>query len=31
MEAKRLKGELGNESRRLTAKTAPARGWLTDH
>jgi len=31
MEAKRLKGELGNESRRLTAKTAAASGRLTDH
>ena len=31
MEAEGLKGELGNESRRLTAKTAAASGRLTDH
>ena len=28
MKAKRLKGELGDESCRLAAKTAAARGWL---
>ena len=31
MKAKGLKGELGDESRRLTAKTAAASGRLADH
>ena len=31
MKPKGLKGELGNESRRLTAKPAATSGWLADH